>query len=236
MVKRFLSIGLFSLACLGIVRTEARAQYEYLGSGWDFCAEFGICSYHHSMRFKVPGTSNIFFLSDAVWYDNLVVCKNKGGNITFNPGIGQITTEGTAQVSLRDPCLNRGKGGECTETVVYATSVAELQNDPILLMSCQAAVGDTTLTAQQCFLRFYGLENFHCRNTNDTPIEVRTKGVCAVATAQTCSGSSCTTEAQQGVRFTFPSFDQFPGDSFTAQDDASCVACVKGTGLCQPAG
>ena len=243
MFKRLMIITLLAMSLIAMSRSEVKAQYDYIGSSWDVCAWLASigysCSYHHSMKFKVPGNvvnqGTLFFLSDAVWYDNRVICKNKGGNISFSPGIGHISTQGFANLDLQTSCVNRGKGGECEATVIYATSVAEL-SDPAngTLDACRAAVGNNNLDAQQCFLKFYGLENFHCANKNDTPIEIQTKGVCTTATAATCTDSTCTEQDKQGVRFTFPSFDQQPGNSFAVQLDDRCVACVNGTGSCAP--
>ena len=236
--KTIMLVGLLIMCTVAVFSTDARAQYSYLGSGWKFN------TYEHSMSFKVPGNvvndGSLFFFSDAVWYDNQVVCKNNGGNISFSPGIGLVSTEGTVNLGLQNGCVNRESGGECTASVSYPNSVAELQADTTLLAACNAAVGETNLTAQQCFLRFYDFDGFisgktfHCRNKNDTPIEIRTKGVCTTATASTCEGSSCTDQLTQGVRFTFPSFQQNPLDLFAVQLDNSCVACVNGTGPCTP--
>jgi hypothetical protein len=94
------------------------------------------------------------------------------------------------------------------------------------------------LTAQQCFLKFYGLENFHCRNKNDTPIEIRTKGVCTTATAETCTNpnnsSTCTEQLTQGVRYTLNTFDPPSGTLFNMALDDRCIACVNGSGPCTP--
>jgi len=230
--KTIMLVGLLAMSTIAVFSNDAKAQYSYLGSGWK------VNTYEHSMSFKVPGNvvndGSLFFLSDAVWYDNEVVCKNKGGNITFSPGIGLVSTEGIANLGLQNGCVNRESGGECTASVLYPNSVAELESDATLLAACNAAVGETNLTAQQCFLRFFGLENFHCRTRNDTPIQIRTKGVCTTATASTCEGSSCTDQLTQGVRFTFPSFQQNPLEFFAVQLDNSCVACVNGTGPCTP--
>src|ERR1044071_10078650 len=159
----FISLLIASVFAIGI--NDANAQYSYLGSGWSFN------TYTHNMQFKVPGNvvndGTLFFASDTVWYDNQVVCKNDGGNITFSPGIGLVSAGQSTAVNLQAQCTNRGSGGNCTQMVTYPNSVAELQSDPNLLAACNAAVGGNNLTAQQCFLRFYGLEMFHCRNKND---------------------------------------------------------------------
>ncbi len=147
MSKKFATIvlvGLLAMSTVAVFSTDASAQYSYLGSGWK------INTYEHSMSFKVPGSvvnnGSLFFFSDAVWYDNQVVCKNKGGNISFSPGIGLISTEGIANLGLQNGCVNRESGGECTATVLYPNSVAELESDATLLAACNAAVGETDLT------------------------------------------------------------------------------------------
>ena len=152
MSKKFATIvlvGLLAMSTVAAFSTDASAQYSYLGSGWK------INTYEHSMSFKVPGSvvnnGSLFFLSDAVWYDNQVVCKNKGGNISFSPGIGLISTEGIANLGLQNGCVNRESGGECTATVLYPNSVAELESDATLLAACNAAVGETDLDSTAMF-------------------------------------------------------------------------------------
>jgi hypothetical protein len=239
MLKRFVMSGLLGISMVVMLMSEAKAQpYSYIGGQWK------VNTYTHSMIFKVPGNvfnqNEVFFVSDTVWYDNEIICKTLGGNITFVPGIGHITLEGSVQVFLQSSCADRGQGGACSGEVVYFNSVAELENDPNLLLQCQDAVGDTThtLTAQRCFLRFFNLENVHCRNKNDTPVEVRTKGVCTTATAETCTDptnpSTCTVQNTQGVRYTYPNFNPPPLTLFNMALDDNCVACVLGTGPCTP--
>jgi hypothetical protein len=237
-LQTLMFIGVLSISVAATFSSNANAQYSYLGSGWSFN------TYTHNMQFKVPGNvvndGTLVFVSDTVWYDNQVICKNKGGNISFSPGIGLISAGESASVNLRRQCTDRQSGGNCSQLVTYPNSVAEL-SDPELLAACRAAVGDDTLNAQQCFLRFYDLDGFisgqpfHCRNTNDTPIEIRTKGLCTTATAATCTDpthpDTCTGQASQGVKFTFPNFNPAPNASFIATvDDASlvCANCVNG--------
>jgi hypothetical protein len=235
MLKRIMLVSLVSICMLMIFRSESKAQYNYFGGGWEFCfldENFNfVCSYHHTMTFTgVKGsdfkTFEIFLLSKAVWYDNIKSCcvGNNCKNEPFNPGGGHVTTEGTVQLNLADDCSKQGK---CTGVVVYPNKVSE--------MPAFGCTGDLL----QCFQDFLNLtvEDITCRNKNDRVVAIFTKGVCATATAQTCdvdNPENCTDKREVGLRYTFPSFNQQPGDAFAQQRDDRCIACVDGTGQCEP--
>src|SRR5262249_5080841 len=112
MLKRFMMMGLLSISMIVTLASEVKAQYSYLGGGWIFN------TYSHVMRFKVPGSAitqnELVFASNVVMYDNQFICHNNGGNITFNPGIGQFTVEGSVQTFLQSPCTQKQSGAECT--------------------------------------------------------------------------------------------------------------------------
>jgi hypothetical protein len=248
-------IAVLGMSIVLLFSSEAKAQYNYFGGGWDFC-----CSYRHTMTYAgVKGSdfkdSTIFFVSGTVWYDNAQSCcvGNNCKNEPLAPGIGHFTLGGSVTPALDALCAKRGK---CTGAVVYPSSVEDLEGDENkdLLDDCRAAVcanhpelGDcSSLTPQLCFnwLFFESAAGGHCRNRNDTVVRVSTKGVCTTATPQTCvctdpnDLSTCSGCVDQnnpvGVRYTFPSFDQKPGDSFAQQRDDRCIACVAGTGPCEP--
>jgi hypothetical protein len=240
MFKRLMVIGLLSISLVVVLMSEAKAQYNYFGGGWNFC-----CSYSHTMTYTgVKGSDfnefTILFVSNTVWYDNAQSCcvgKNCQ-NIPFEPGVGHVTLSGSVSPALNDLCEKRGK---CTGIVEYPNSVTDLETNQALLEDCQAVVGVPNASPQLCFnLLFFGTpEGGHCRNKNDVVVDVRTKGVCTTATPYTCTDpddfTTCTPEnTPVGVRYTFPSFDQQQGDSFAQQRDDRCIACVAGTGPCTP--
>jgi hypothetical protein len=221
MFKRLVLVGILASSVVLMLNNESMAQYNYLGGGWWFG------TYHNSITFTVPGNDQknytILFVSDTTWYDNLIVCKNKGGNITYSPGIGMVSKSGTVVPISNDECI---KNGKCTGEVDFPNQVSDFANGGF------GCTGDP----QQCFLDFFSLNDFHCRNKNDTPVQVLTKGVCTIASAETCDSSGCFAQADQGVRFSFNSFNPPPGALFNMVRDDTCIACVNGdTNSCTPA-
>jgi hypothetical protein len=217
-------------------QSEAKAQYNYFGGGWIFN------TYTHRMTFTgVKGSdlkdpAIVFFVSDTVWYDNIASCCV--GKNCVNEPISHVTMSASVTPKLDALCERRGK---CTGEVKYPNSVADLENSPDLLEDCRAVVGDPDASPQLCFnlLFFDKPEGGHCRNKNDLVVAVRTKGVCTTVTPFTCTDAikpdTCTQENDPvGVRYTFPSFNQKPGDSFVQERDDSCIACVNNQGQCNP--
>jgi hypothetical protein len=237
--RRLVLIGLVGISIVVMFRSEAKAQYNYLGGGWI------VNTYNHAMTFGgVKGVDfknfTILFESGTVWYDNALSCcvgKNCK-NEPLSPGIGHFTLGGSVTPQLDALCKRQGK---CTGTVVYPSSVADLQNNANLLADCRDLVGVPDASPQQCFnLLFFGTaEGGHCKNANDTVVRVITKGVCTTAIPKTCTDptdlSTCTDQNDPvGVRYTFPSFDQPAGAQFDQVLDNTCIACVAGTGPCEP--
>jgi hypothetical protein len=210
--------------------------YGSLGSAWY------VNTYSHQMSFQAPYSdvknNTVLFISDTVWYDNLAVCQNNSGKVTFVPGGGQsdpfqIVNPGALQTVADQTadCQKQGTNNICTDTVSYFSKLSEIETayqQNHIPAGC--LISDTPY---QCFLKLLGLDPnlvFQCQNQNGSLVQIVTKGVCAIVTARKCDTQGCTDETFKGYRFTYPSFNQpetTPPISFTATPDDNCVTCVN---------
>jgi hypothetical protein len=232
------SVFLFSLVILSLAQDANAGGYGSIGSAWTFN------TYHHDMSFIAPASDvknqEVLFISDTTWYDNIAVCRNKGGSITLSPGVGQsdpfriVNPESLTARVTEDECVKAGQGnGACTESVTYINRVADLEDQDLFLAFCGTGP-NTPETRLACFwdaLQLTPQERSACQNTNGVLVEVRTKGVCAITTARRCGSTGCTDEVEQGYRFTFPNFNPPPDAVFTATKDDNCFECVRNGNL-----
>jgi hypothetical protein len=176
------------------------------------------------------------FLSETALYDNLFVCRNNGGQITFQPGGGQsdpgfftIPRSILSDAVAPDDCHHTGSVNDCQQTVTYVSKLEDVPPPPNLPTTCTNA-GFTTQYG--CFLFLLGLiqtpaQTLTCQNDNGIIIQLITKGVCARQTAL----KDNTAQANGLFRYTFPSFTQPPLAVFssTPSTEATCGACLQGT-------
>jgi hypothetical protein len=204
--------------------------YTFLGSAWSYN------TYNNDVNFLAPSSDvknkNVFFRSESAWLDNVFVCKTAGGSTTLSPGVGQADPGSKlfpAPVVVpvtTDDCTKSGGSGNCTETAVYVSIITDATPEV-----CAQTPFPTD--QYQCFQYLVGLEpdpKLTCQNSQGTLHEVRTKNVCTLLSAHKCdspnfeSDPSCSTEASQFVNYTFPTFNQTVGDTFTASTSPAAVA------------
>lgn len=227
-MMRRLGIAMFMTSVVMLWGPDAYAGgYGSIGSAWK------VNTYEHEMTFAVPSNDpknyDVLFISETAWIDNLGVCRNNGGQITFIPGGGQSDPLATIRPDLlqttvaSDDCKKSGGSNTCTEKVVYISRLSDIPPDFSTSGQFPACTG--LATASQCFLTLLGLPlDFQCQNQNGTLIQVITREVCARVTARKCGSKGCSDEASEFYRFTFPSFDQPNEALFTAVKDATCEA------------
>jgi hypothetical protein len=202
--------------------------YSTIGSAWK------VNTYEHLMSFQVPSSDpknyTVLFISETAWVDNVGVCRNNGGQITFVPGGGQSDPLATIRpvpvevTVLPDVCTKSGGSNACTETATYYSKLSEISAlNPSDFPPACTALGLTD--PSECFHAYLGLPlNFQCQNQNGILIQAITREVCARVTAKKCGSKGCSEEATDFYRFTFPSFIQPEGALFTAVQDATCEA------------
>jgi hypothetical protein len=190
--------------------------YGSIGSGWT------VNTYTHSMTFLAPQADvkndTVLFISRTAWVNNLAVCRNNGGKVTFIPGGGQSDPLGiinpaqlVTQVTPTE-CTKNGSQNVCNDSVTYISKVGEVvpsDHQP----ECNG------LTQNQCFLVLLDLPlDFECQNNNGLLVQVITREVCAEVTAS----KNGVDQVSQFYRFTFPSFNQPELATFTSQVDPTC--------------
>jgi hypothetical protein len=243
-----IGLFLFAFVALSFAQNANAGGYPSIGSGWT------IQTYDHSMTFAVdtgdlnsPGTK-IAFISDTVWYDNLAVCQNNSGKVTFVPGGGQSDPFGfvsplAQEVFVGDQespgtCDNgNGSTRACTEQVTYVSKQSDLPAQ--LPDACFTAGAETPYTCFQFLLGLIPDPNLTCQNKNGRLVELRTKGVCAIVSARVDKTNGSTfPNPGVGYQFTFPSFIQPLNQPFQVRQLDECkefVLCVNQGGTdCTP--
>jgi hypothetical protein len=188
-------------------------------------------SYEHEMKFtgSLERGAELIAISKVTFFDNMFICANKGGKQVWQPGKGHISFEGIAHVDLDDMCITKGN---CKASVLYPNK--------------QGEVGSGDVTFEDLF-GVNGLD-VKCQNKNDTLVEFRSKGMCALAYAYDCGDdvdpetvdlAQCTlvSDAKRGFRFNWPVFDPppAPGTALCRTRDDRCITCVEtGSGCPAP--